>query len=123
VNALGLRIFMRHLNGALGIPATRENRKLELAWHRAEGGSAKWNPWNTEYPLPRATNYNQQGVKNYPREVMGLAATILTLSNGLYNGILGDLQSGKFTAKQIVQRNAAEFDKWGTHASHILPLL
>lgn len=123
MRALGLRIFFRHLNGALGIPATSENRKLEQAWHRAEGGSAKWNPWNTEYGLPGATDYNSAGVKNYPKEIMGVAATMLTLGNGRYNGILGDLQSGKFTARQIVERNRAEFDTWGTGWQHVLAAL
>lgn len=123
MTALGLRIFFRHLNGALGIPATAENKKLELTWHRAEGGNAKYNPLNTEYMLPGATNYNPVGVKNYPKFAMGVFATGLTLSNGLYNGLLGDMQSGKFTAKQIVTRNSAEFDKWGTGAAHILALL
>ncbi len=106
-----------HAKGSL------ENRRLLAAWARAEGGTAKYNPMNTTEPWPGATNYNTAGVKNYPTGAAGIAATAATLVNGYYNGLVADLRSGKWTARQIVTRNAAEIDKWGTGAQRVLALL
>ncbi len=108
---------------ALHAKGSAENRRLLAAWARAEGGSAKNNPLNTTEPWPGATSYNSAGVKNYPTGAAGIAATAATLVNGYYPGIVADLRGGKLTARAIVTRNAAEFDKWGTGASRVLSLL
>ena len=100
-----------------------QNRRLLGAWARAEGGTARYNPLNTTQPWPGATDYNSAHVKNYPTGAAGIAATATTLVNGHYDGIVADLRAGKKNARAIVADNAAEFDVWGTHASHILPLL
>lgn len=116
--------FIRRLLGVLGAPIVPESIDLFWAWQRAEGGNAKWNPLNTTFVLNRGeTDYNSVGVKNYPRPIDGICATALTLTNGFYNGILGDLDGGKLTAKEIVQRNVSEFQKWGTGAYPILRIL
>ena len=113
-----------HLLTLCGAPPTLASMKLLDAWARAEGGTARWNPLNTTLPLGvPCTDYNTAGVKNYRNAITGVAATGATLANGLYRGILGDLQRGKLTAKEIVTRNAAEFDKWGTGAKNVLRLL
>lgn len=100
-----------------------ENRKLLGAWARAEGGSARWNPLNTTEPWPGSWNYNSAGVKDYRTGADGIAATAATLTNGFYWSIVHDLRAGKKSARQIVTDNAAEFDKWGTGAQHVLALL
>lgn len=107
----------------LGATPDTESAKLFDGWATAEGGSATWNPLNTTLRLLGSTNYNSVGVQNYAHPYIGLAATALTLDNGYYRGIVGDLQTGGHTAVQIVQRNAHEFDLWGTGASNLLRVL
>lgn len=99
------------------------NRQLLNAWARAEGGTARYNPLNTTQPWPGATDYNPVGVKNYPTGAAGIAATAATLVNGHYPGIVHDLRAGGFTAAQMVERNAPQFDTWGTGAANILRVL
>jgi hypothetical protein len=111
---------------ALHAKGSRENRKVLAAQARAEGGTASYNPLNTTQPWPGATPYNNVGsghVWNYPSGAAGIAATATTFANGHYNGIVADLRSGQWTARQIVTRNAAEYDTWGTGATRILELL
>jgi hypothetical protein len=100
-----------------------ENRRLLGAWATAEGGTASYNPLNTTQGWPGATDYNPDGVKNYPNAAAGINATAITLTNGYYPGIVKDLQAGDLKAEQIVQRNAAEFDTWGTGSALILSVL
>jgi hypothetical protein len=100
-----------------------EGLRLLAAWATAEGGTAQWNPLNTTLPLPGSTSYNSAGVQNYPRATWGVCATGLTLTDGYYPGILGDLQNGTKTAEQIVTDRDAEFKKWGTNPQTILNVL
>ena len=106
----------------LHCPQHRANYRLFHAWARAEGGTARFNPLNTTEPFPGATDYNSVGVKNYPTGRAGIEATYLTLTNGHYNGIVRDMRA-HLTARQIVERNASEFDTWGTGSANILKLL
>ena len=116
--------WIRRLLGVLGAPIVPENIDLLWAWQRAEGGNARYNPLNTTFILHRGeTNYNVVGVKNYKLPIDGLCATALTLTNGFYPGILGALDGGKKTAKEIVNEHASEFRKWGTGAFPILRIL
>jgi hypothetical protein len=100
-----------------------EGLRLLDAWQRAEGGTAQWNPLNTTFYLPGSTNYNTANVKNYMRATDGVCATGLTLVNGFYNGILGDLQNGAKTAEQIVADRADQFRTWGTDPAVIARVL
>lgn len=88
----------------------------------AEGGTARYNPLNTTEPWPGATDYNDAGVKNYPTGADGIEATYLTLTNGHYNGIVRDMRT-HLSARQMVERNASEFDVWGTGSKLILEVL
>jgi len=108
---------------AIHAKGVSENRRLLGAWARAEGGTARYNPLNTTEPWPGSTDYNSVHVKNYPTGAAGIAATAATLVNGHYDGIVADLRAGKYTAREIVRWNAAEFDTWGTGAQRILALL
>jgi hypothetical protein len=101
----------------------RANRRLLRAWAKAEGGSARYNPLNTTEPWHGTTNYNSDGVKNYPTAAAGIAATAATLRNGHYQGIVSDMRQGRKAAQTIVRDNAAEFDTWGTGAKLILEVL
>ena len=106
-----------------GARVTPENLRLLEAWQRAEGGDARWNPLNTTFDLPGATNYNSVGVKNYPRATWGVCATALTLTNGRYAGILGALQAAKLSAAEIVETCRDQFQTWGTNPDTILAVL
>lgn len=122
--------WRQHLLAVVGARAGAENLRLLAAWQRAEGGAAKWNPLNCTLELPGSTAYNSftvggvtYHVQNYPRPVWGVCATALTITNGNYGGIVGDLQAGTKTAEQIVNDRRAQFATWGTSADVILQLL
>lgn len=100
-----------------------ENRRLLAAWQIAEGGTAEFNPLNTTQPWPGSTFYNTAKVRDYLSGTDGIEATCVTLLNGYYTGIVHDLRDGNLKAEQIVQRNAAEFDTWGTGSANILRVL
>jgi hypothetical protein len=122
VSHLPLLWKFRVLRGIRG-KGVSENRRLLAAWATAEGGTARYNPMNTTEPWTGATDYNSVGVKNYPSGSAGIAATVATLLNGHYSGIVNDLRDGALKAEMIVQRNAAEFDVWGTGSANILRVL
>ena len=117
-----------HLLAVIGAPRRHENIRFLEAWARAEGGSARFNPLNSTWDLPGATDYNAAGVRNYPRAVWGLAATALTLTSPAsgplaYGRIVGHLQAGTYTAEQIVNDCADQIRHWGTSPDLILDLL
>lgn len=116
-------VWKFRLLAAIHARGVKQNRRLLEAWARAEGGHAAYNPLNTTEPWPGSTEYNPVGVKNYPSGPAGVAATAATLVNGHYTGIVEDLRSGKLTAEEIVERNASEFDTWGTGSAAILRVL
>jgi hypothetical protein len=100
------------------------------AWIKAEGGAAACNPLNCTLFVYGATVYNTfvvDGVTfhvwNYLHAVDGIAATGITLVNGHYNGILGDLQNGSKTAEQITRDRWSQIATWGTNPQTILDVL
>lgn len=112
--------WQRDILYALGAPYTPSNVALLSAWQGCEGGSADWNPLNTTQPAAGATDYNSVGVKNYASKSSGIGATAATLTNGRYSGIVRDLKAGNVSAALVAQRNAAEFNTWGTGTACIL---
>lgn len=96
----------------IGAPVTPDNMRYAGAWQQAEGGNAAFNPFNTTQPSAGASNYNSVGVKNYGSLQEGLHATAQTLLNGHYNKLVADLRSGKASAMQLAQDEAAT--PWGT---------
>lgn len=116
--ALDAQRFATDLLTGIGASPTTENVRLVGAWMSGEGTKAANNPLATTQPWTGATIFNtlKDGghVWNYPDYSTGLAATKQTLTNGYYPGIVSDLQSGNYTADQIVSRNWDEFNTWGT---------
>lgn len=100
-----------------------QNRLLLRAWAQGEGGNAAYNPLNTTQPWPGATDYNPDGVRNYPSGKAGIAATAETLLNGHYPKIVANFRKGTKSAVQMVNDAADEFDVWGTGAALILRVL
>ena len=101
----------------LGMPVTSSNVAAVTAWELAEGGhwhnSAHYNPLNTTQPMPGATSMNSVGVKAYSSWGQGFAATLTTLHNGYYDGILSALRRGD-DAQGVA--NAVGDSPWGTNS-------
>ena len=113
-NADDIAIYNAILTG-IGAPSNPENLAFMYAWRASEGGVAAWNPFNTTQGAGGATCYNSSaGVKNYPNRATGISATVQTLLNGNYNGIVNGLKTG-LTAFDIATTYACnELSKWGT---------
>ena len=99
----------------LGMPLTEQNVAAVTAWELAEGGhwhnSAHYNPLDTTMPEPGATAMNSVGVKAYVSWAQGFQATIATLRNGYYGGILAALRAGD---DAIAVADAVAASPWGT---------
>lgn len=108
--------WAQSLLSSLGMPQTRDNMAAVVAWEMAEGGhwynTAHYNPLNTSQPMPGASTFNTDGVKAYTSWEMGLKATVITLRNGLYDGVLAALRAGS-NGQAVAEAVAAS--PWGTH--------
>jgi len=102
---------------ALNAPLTTQNLAAIVAWEMAEGGhwnnSAHYNPLNTTWTMPGSTSMNSVGVKAYVSWQQGFKATLKTLHNGYYDGILRALRRGD-NAQAVA--DAVADSPWGTHA-------
>jgi murein DD-endopeptidase MepM/ murein hydrolase activator NlpD len=101
---------------ALGMPTSQPNLIAISAWAHAEGGNAAWNPLNTtEQNVPGHTpnSYNSVGVQNYETFAIGLAATVKTITNGLYGSILNALRAG---TSSLAVADGIINSPWGTGA-------
>jgi len=109
--------WARALLRAEGIPRTRCNVGAVISWERAEGGhwvnDAQFNPLNTTLPEPGSSPIegNPYGVQSYSSWTQGFAATLATLNNGRYGGILAALRDGG-NAQAVADAEAAT--PWGT---------
>ena len=94
--------FYKQLLNKLGAPQTDGNLLFLKAWRQAEGGMAKYNPFNTTLRLSGSTTYNTVGVQNYSDINQGVQATAdtLTKSGGYYNGIVSALVQGISSQKE-----------------------
>lgn len=103
--------FLKSLNMRL----TVDNVAAIVAWEMAEGGhwynTAYYNPLNTTQPMPGAAVFNSVGVKAYRSWSQGLQATIITINNGYYGGILAALRAGD-DGQAVAAAVAAS--PWGT---------
>lgn len=99
----------------LGFPTSNANVAAVVAWENAEGGhwknTAAYNPLNTTEPMPGATSINSVGVKAYTSWSEGLDATVATLQNGLYAGVLTALKAG---TSALAVAKAVAASPWGT---------
>ena len=100
---------------SLGMPMTADNVAAVVAWEMAEGGhwynTAYYNPLNTTQSMPGATIFNSVGVKAYTSWAQGLRASVITIRNGYYGGILDALRRGN-DAQAVADAVAAS--PWGT---------
>lgn len=100
----GLAGYMSAVLKGIGAPATAANMSTMNIWSTRDEGfrwpggpnaGGHFNPLNSTQPAANTTNYNSDGVKNYPTEAEGIGATIATLKNGFYPGIISGLKAGK----------------------------
>jgi hypothetical protein len=106
---------------AAGLPVTSQNIASITAWEVQEGGAgpqfgvanntANYNPINTTQTAPGANTVNSAGVKSYTSWAQGLDATVQTLKNGLYGGIIHALQT---SAPLSSFQSAVNSSPWGT---------
>lgn len=98
-----------------GWPQSGCNLAAVTGWEAAEGGnwdnSARYNPLDTTQPEPGSWPMNSVNVQAYPSWAEGFTATLATLRNGRYGGILAALQSGN-DAQAVADAVAAS--PWGT---------
>ncbi len=107
---------------AMRLPVTADNVAAITAWEMAEGGhwynTAYYNPLNTTQSMPGATVFNSVGVKAYTSWKQGLEATVKTMKNGYYDGIIGALRRGNDASAVAAAVGASP---WGTgNFSHLL---
>lgn len=98
-----------------GWPQSGCNLAAVTGWEAAEGGnwgnSARFNPLDTTQAEPGSWSINSVNVMAYPSWAGGFTATLSTLRNGRYSGILAALQSGD-DAQAVADAVAAS--PWGT---------
>ncbi len=103
------------LLSAGGWPQTSCNLGAITAWEAAEGGnwenSAAYNPLDTTMPEPDSWSMNSVNVQAYTSWQEGFQATLTTLGNGDYGGILSALSAGN-SAQAVADAVAAS--PWGT---------
>lgn len=104
--------FYQKLLENLGAPVSEENLKFLYAWRQAEGGKAKFNPFNTTQKWRGATDYNEVGVKNYATIEDGLEATLKTIKNGRYECILNGLKND--IGADRISKCYDDLKTWGT---------
>jgi peptidoglycan hydrolase CwlO-like protein len=114
--------WARALLVAMRFPVTADNVAAVAAWEMAEGGhwynTAYYNPLNTTQSMPGATVFNSVGVKAYTSWKQGLQATMITLKNGYYGGIIEALRRGNDSSAVAAAVGASP---WGTgNFGHLL---
>jgi hypothetical protein len=109
--------FVTEVLKALDAPVTKHTRRALQAQLQTEGGSAKYNPFNTTLKMPGSTDYNKiapgVAVQNYTSAAQGIAATVKTLhgaSHG-YERIVRRLRKNAFA---IAICMAIVESDWGT---------
>lgn len=109
---------------ALGNPKpSPEILQFMEAWHRAEGGTAAFNPLNTTMPMAGDSCYNYLsgscGVRNYQSEQDGFDANIATITNGRYGTLLRAIQTNDVS----LALQGLKESPWGTDADTVSAVL
>jgi hypothetical protein len=109
--------FVAGVLGALGAPVTKHSRRALQAQLQTEGGSAKYNPFNTTLKMPGSTDYNKVApgiaVQNYISAEQGIAATVKTL-HGTGHGYEKIIRRLRKNAFAIAICMAIVESDWGT---------
>lgn len=94
-----------------GMPESACDRAFVIAWEDAEGTYASLrNPLDSTLPMSGSYAVNPAGVQHYRSLRQGLAATVLTIRNGLYGPVQSALAAGNGPAAA----SAVAASRWGT---------
>jgi hypothetical protein len=112
--ANGERQWATEVIRGLGKQPTERAVSNLIGWARAEGGhthnDARYNYLNTTQPMPGAGNTGSQGnIKVYRNLQQGVQATVKTLKNGRYGGIINALDRDPASLARAITSSP-----WGT---------
>jgi hypothetical protein len=113
--------FAAAILAGIKAPLTNNNMEFLSSWIGAEGNLPNIDQNNfldTTQPEAGSHGTNSAGVQTYPSFAVGVEATVQTLENGYYPGILSDLR-GNVNAATNASQNASELNKWGTGAAGV----
>jgi hypothetical protein len=108
------------LSNIPGVAAYPEGVVAVVAWAESERPytiaalGPKGNPLDTEWRLLGSTNFNDAGVQNYVNEADGITASVRTILDGFYGGILAALKH-QASADAVCAEIAAS--RWGSNPS------
>ena len=105
--------FYRSVLRGIGSPVTPSAMTFLYAWRQAEGGSARYNPFNTTQKSPGSVAFNSVGVQHYPTPSAGVEATVKTLQSPRYVSIAEALRAG---SPPETAAAALAASPWGTGA-------
>lgn len=112
--------FYESILKCLGAPKTKENVMFLFAWRQVEGGEARFNPFNTTWNKPNATNYTKRGIKNYQSLEDGISATCNTLKQNNFtsirNGFINNV--GLVKLAELVGNS-----NWGTEKTLLMKVI
>lgn len=111
-------IFLKALLGS----ATSNNIVSMVAWQHGENTNAQYNPLATTEPWPGSTDFNNNNgypVRNFAIPDDGFNATIKTITNGRYGGVMAGLQSDSLPEVTLGHFNGgpsggSDLNTWGT---------
>lgn len=113
--------FTTKLAEKLNIPDSIALHTLAANWAHWEYSAAANNPFDTEQGYIGATDYNSVGVKNYQSVDDGVAATVETMTNGLYPNLIPCLEQIGTPAVNAhwLQQLIGSLNVWGTGNSTV----
>lgn len=103
--------FARRLLATLGYENRRPAMVALVAWQRAEGTAARFNPLATTHQMKGSTDFNSAGVQDYTSLAQGLKATAWTLGLDYYTEIRRQLELAESAAAIL---EAVADSPWGT---------
>lgn len=117
--AVSAKQWASDLLGSLGDKATGPDEQFIENWLPREGTAAVNNPMATTLgsaqsgvSVPGSTNFNSEGVQNYPTYASGLGATKSTLQEPRYSAIAAALKSGNPYTYPNQGALESEFTTW-----------
>lgn len=99
---------------------TGDTIRFLVAWQRAEGTSAAYNPLATSQDMPGATIFNSHGVKEYLSYQDGITATAITLGYD-YSGYVA-IREGIRTNDVALALQGLYASPWGTNPDNVAAL-
>ena len=110
--------FGKNVLRAIGAPYNVQTDRFFRAWAQAEGSRARHNPFATTQRMTGSTTTlnpngtpNSHGVQDYVNWQQGVEATVKTLLNGRYPGLVKAIRAGQSALAMSI---ALKGTPWGT---------